>query len=151
MNIHCSACGTPLPAGSTSCCGCGLPLSAHAVPTIKRRPPLWPWLAMAAAFAILIMIFGASLHQHAKASLLDELHGGAFTPEAFQARCGRADQVDQQREVLRYGRTLIELHSGAPVTYASLQTYTRNGRATSIQIPIEEDVALAEVHCGSAQ
>ena len=151
MSIHCSACGTPLPAGSNHCRGCGLLLTAHAVPTIKRRPSLWPWLLMAAACAILIMVVGAGLHQHAQASLLEELHAGSFTLQALEARCGRADQVDMARGVLRYGSTLVELHSGAPVTYATLHTYTRGGRQASIRIPVEEDVALGDLHCGGAR
>lgn len=151
MNIHCSACGAQLPAGSAFCPGCRLPLTAHAVATVRHRAPLWSWLAMVAAVAALIMIFGASLHQHAEDSLLSELHAGAFTPESFQARCGPADQVDLTHGTLRYGHSLIELHAGAPITYATLHTYTRNGHEASIQIPAEESVALADLHCGGAQ
>jgi predicted amidophosphoribosyltransferase len=40
ITIHCSACGTQLPAGSLFCRGCGLPLTAQAVP-ISQRP--FPW------------------------------------------------------------------------------------------------------------
>jgi hypothetical protein len=63
MNIHCSACGTPLPQGARFCPTCALPLTAIAMPTpapIRRRAPIWPYFA--AAFLLFWIIAYTSDH-----------------------------------------------------------------------------------------
>lgn len=60
--LHCSACDAIVPAGSTTCPGCGLTLTATAAPAVYVEGPrfsLWKVLLLgAAALLIALEIFG---------------------------------------------------------------------------------------------
>jgi hypothetical protein len=84
--------------------------------------------------------------QHAtRSSLHADLASGAFaTPEAFESRCGRADEITRNSAgvILRYSQTLV--HLGRPVTFQRLA----GDPAHPVQIGADEAVALRDLHCG---
>jgi uncharacterized Zn finger protein (UPF0148 family) len=54
MNIHCSACGAPLPQGARFCPACALPLTAMPTPASRRK--LTSMLAICAAAFVFIQL-----------------------------------------------------------------------------------------------
>jgi predicted amidophosphoribosyltransferase len=59
MNIHCSACGAPLPTGAKVCPACALPLTAIAMPTPAPRKGKVSILAIVLyAVAFVVNAFG---------------------------------------------------------------------------------------------
>jgi hypothetical protein len=107
MNIHCSACGTPLSQGSRFCPACALPLTAIAMPTpaAPRKKPVSLLAIVICAIVALIVICNvaddiqrpreqaAAKARNAAAdqkraqlfALIDSLN----TPQAFIAHCGQ--------------------------------------------------------------
>jgi hypothetical protein len=108
MNIHCSACGAPLPQGAKFCPACALPLTAIAMPTpAPPRPrPISFWWYVLGAIVILATVCNvadnlqrpkeeaaAAARKIAADKQRDaewELVRSLSTPELFQAKCGRA-------------------------------------------------------------
>ena len=57
--IACSACRTILPAGSAFCPGCGLQLTAQAVPVVQPPRSIFVSALIAAGVILLIAVIGA--------------------------------------------------------------------------------------------
>ena len=108
MNIHCSACGAPLPTGAKFCPACALPLTAVAMPTPpppRPRPiPFW-WFVLAAGVLLIVICNiaeqidrpraeAAEAARNAAASKQNDAHWALdrslSTPALVQAKCGRA-------------------------------------------------------------
>jgi predicted amidophosphoribosyltransferase len=56
--LHCSACDATVPADSQFCPGCGLPLTAHAVPAVYVEGPrfsLWKVLLIVGVVMFLVI------------------------------------------------------------------------------------------------
>jgi hypothetical protein len=107
MNIHCSACGAPLPQGARFCPACALPLTAIAMPTPQpRKKPVSILAIVFCAFGILwVIAYASDAHTQAKHDAADAaakataaqqltahlaLEDSLVTPAAFQKRCGPA-------------------------------------------------------------
>jgi hypothetical protein len=103
MNVHCSACGTPLASGGSLCSGCGLQLTARAVPTPapQRKPISLLAIAVACVGILWIVAYASNAHQEAQhaaalaampkfqpAVLMNDIHSGKTNPLEFQKLCG---------------------------------------------------------------
>ena len=129
MNIHCSACGAPLPQAARSCpvCPvCALPLTAIAMPTPAPRPrrkqPLLPMSCWVICALIVLIGIASASSQHDeqareqtiaafKADLYD--NGKLATPEAFIARCGQPQTVLHPSSGQYKGDTVLSYQGGA--------------------------------------
>lgn len=55
--VHCSACDALIPQGATVCPGCGLPLTAQAVPAVYVEEPRFPlWGVILVAVVVMILV-----------------------------------------------------------------------------------------------
>jgi len=100
--LHCSACDAVIPAGAKHCPGCGLQLTAQAVPAVYVTKPRFSIgaIALLAVFGFVLLCWLASDFEHrsstahAAAITTDLEPGGALsTPEGFQSRCGKASEI----------------------------------------------------------
>jgi predicted amidophosphoribosyltransferase len=94
MNIHCSACGAPLPQGAKVCPACALPLTAIAMPApaAPRKKPVSMLAVFAAAFFILWAVAYAADRQQIRST-----HAAVTSPAAeAQANWDRTEQRVEQ-------------------------------------------------------
>jgi hypothetical protein len=174
MHVHCSACGTPLASGHGFCSGCGLQLTAHAVPTpaprkLRRQPllPMWAWIAIA---LMILVALATTSSQHAeqareqtiaafKADLFD--NGVLATPEAFSARCGQPQTVLHPTSgqykgdtVLSYqgGAIHVHFHPGEKVALRAVQLEEdRPGHYREWEALTDESIVFDHLQCKAAQ
>jgi hypothetical protein len=124
--LQCSACHAALPEAAKFCPGCALPLTAFAVaqpaPRPVRRRHVIPMGAYVASALVILAGLASSHNQHEqaqreatlaafKADLYD--NGKLATPEAFQARCGQAQQVLHETTGRTKGDTVLSYQGGA--------------------------------------
>jgi hypothetical protein len=106
--LRCSACGAEVAHGAQSCSGCGLPLSAQAVPAVvSERGPLLSTaqvvLAVLCGGFLLMWLLTSINANHQQAAQADQEASAAqkvtdfnrslariATPAAFEAKCGHA-------------------------------------------------------------
>jgi hypothetical protein len=125
--LSCSACHASIPEGAKFCHGCALPLTAFAVaqPTPRKRKrqshaALLGWTAIAIAIIVAIAIgnqrnaAAAAAQEQALATFKADLYdnGTLATPEAFQARCGQAQQVLHDTSGRTKGDTVLSYQGG---------------------------------------
>jgi hypothetical protein len=151
MNIHCSACGAPLPPGARFCPACALPLIAIAMPTpVPRRKQTPLWLYALCGFGIFFVIVSAldadsrAKRDTAVAAFTADVqaNGKLATPEAFQAACGKAE------ESARAGGITV-------LTYSGYRMYFQPGKAVDMrrltgsawEQPMDADVIFDRLQC----
>jgi hypothetical protein len=120
--LHCSACGAAIPHASQFCAGCGLPLTAQAVPAVHVTGPRFSFGAVAliaiVGFVLLCWLASDIEHRNAAkqyAATSAELQpGGALsTPAGFQSRCGNATET----KMTAAGIQLLYIASETVVTF----------------------------------
>jgi hypothetical protein len=98
MNIHCSACGAPLPTGARFCTSCALPLTAIAMPTPAPRRKRVSILAIVlAAFGIFWVVAYASDRYAIAHNQPQPAAMPALTPE--QVKAAEAIDARMEREI----------------------------------------------------
>jgi hypothetical protein len=145
MHVHCSACGTPLTGGGGFCAGCGLQLTAYAVPTPgPKHHSLFFWLVLTFGAIAVVSIGAGKLTETfqapaqaaaraaaeatqaqqltAQRALVDSL----ATPAAFQKRCGPARVLHGVSAVDTRGEDPADLQG------ATTLVYTRQGTTMDV-------------------
>ena len=151
--LACSACHMLIAPGMTTCPNCRLPLTAQAVPVIRRPTPIWPYILVAIfAFFVFANILAANREQNrrdATAALVADLGAGKLgTPDLFEARCGQPAAVKQTKD----GPELHYLAGGESyyITFASSGPRFEFEHADvdgAWRSPAEPDVALNDLGC----
>lgn len=160
--IACSACGSALVQGSSSCPNCHLPITAQAVRVHKRRTStllvvLMVLLGIAAGSMIVGHVIEASDAPKHGSLLADFDSGKLSSPEAFQARCGNAISVAdrQDAKVLSYnhGELLVKLTAGSPVRFYQVRPVKEHGTNGSYlrnyEAPVGAQFALEHLTCAN--
>jgi hypothetical protein len=168
MNSVCSACGAKLVWGRKNCGGCGLAISAMALPVAPARAPktrlgFFFWMAVLLIFAVMVgeavNKYQTAQRRQARATILAQLHGGQLSsPEAFQARCGQATSLwsTAAGPTLRYNG--IDLLVSFPAAKDGIPAPPRFQMERAVQDAggafrdydqnVSSDFALDQLHCG---
>ena len=136
MNIHCSACGAPLPAGVKFCPACALPLTANAMPPPPPRPaPLWPWLV--GAFFVFFVILATATNHSAAAH--DE------APQPIRAAFGIDQGLERRVEQDVWFSTAKLHHWREEVTRNLAEAERRQNEPGATQVIAADRAALARI------
>jgi hypothetical protein len=151
--IVCSACGSQITQGATTCPHCKLPLTAQAVRVQRRRMSTFSFVALTflgiCITPILIgglyeSIFVKPKREAARSALLADLKSGKLDAQAFQTRCGKALTVSDREDakILTYGRAdlLVKLAPGQPAQFYAV-------RAHNHEAPVGANFALDHLDC----
>ena len=146
----CSACTALLPVGASQCPRCASPITAFAIPVVRRVARFPYWILWFGLSVIALLILGELITKHNQAEHEAKLAAlrALSTPEVFQARCGKPLSVvsTPQGSRLNYGDVLVTFaQSPAAAVHFGRNVYNKH---VPDGLPVGEDWALEHLSCG---
>jgi hypothetical protein len=154
--IACSVCHTVIQPGSTSCPGCGLALVAQAVPVVRARASIWPYIIGGIALFILFANTADRWQRdrdaRAQANLVSDLGGASSTPAAFQSRCGAARWTAQAKDgvelhYLAGGNDYYVTFAAAGPRFESGHVIESNAKTTAYRVALDPTEGMRILGC----